>query len=90
MDPDFLVPSDCPSITASMEHIQRLLKHFWKRWRDEYLVVLRDMHRFNITTGGRGCHIALGDIVLVHDEDCRCVMNRSKLQLLELHPNRDN
>ena len=34
----------------------------------EYLVGLRDMHRFNITSGGRGCHIALGDIVLVHDE----------------------
>ena len=67
-DPDFLVPSDRPSIITQMEHIQRLLKHFWKRWRDEYLVGLRDMHRFNITTGGRGRHIALGDIVLVHDE----------------------
>ena len=62
-DPDFLVPSDCPSITARMEHIQRLLKHFWKHRRDEYHVGLRDMHRFNITTGGRGRHIALGDIV---------------------------
>ena len=29
---------------------------------------LRDMHRFSIATGGRGHHIVLGDIVLVHDE----------------------
>ena len=67
-DPEILVRSDRPSVTARMEHIQCLLKHFWKRWRDEYLVGLRDMHRFNITSGGRGCHIALGDIVLVHNE----------------------
>ena len=40
---------------------------FWKRSRDEYLG-LRGMHRFSIATGGRGCHIALGDIVLVHHE----------------------
>ena len=26
------------------------------------------MHRFKITTGCRGRHIALGDIVLAHDE----------------------
>ena len=67
-DPDFLVPSDRPSITARIEHTQRLLEHFWKRWKGEYLVGLRDMHRFNITSGGRGRHIALGDIILVHDE----------------------
>ena len=41
---------------------------FWKHRRDEYLVGLRDMHRFNITPGGRGHYIAPGDIVLVHDE----------------------
>ena len=41
---------------------------FWKRWRDEYLG-LRGMHRFSIATGGRGRHIVLGDIVLVHDEN---------------------
>ena len=40
---------------------------FWKRSRDEYLGLM-GMHRFSIATGGRGCHIALGDIVLVHDE----------------------
>ena len=40
---------------------------FLKRWRDEYLG-LRGMYRFSIATGGRGRHIVLGDIVLVHDE----------------------
>ena len=67
-DPDFLVCSDHPSVTARMEHIQCLLKNLWKCWRDEYLVGLRDMHRFNIMPGGRGHHIVLSDIVLVHDE----------------------
>ena len=54
--------------TARLEHIQRLLKHFWKRWRNEYLVALRDVHRFAFTPGGRGRIITQGDIVLVHDE----------------------
>lgn len=31
VDPDFLAPSDRPSITARMEHIQRLLKEAPKR-----------------------------------------------------------
>ena len=57
---------------------------FWKRWRDEYLG-LRGMHRFSIATGGRGRHIVLGDIVLVHDEAYPRTYWRLKGRLINEH-----
>ena len=67
-DPDFMILCYHSSVTARMERIKQLLKHFWKWWRNEYLIVLREVHRFAFTTGSRGRLITQGDIVLVHDE----------------------
>ena len=55
-------------ITKRMKHLNNILNHFWKRWRSEYLLELRDAHRQ--TKGKRlsDCPVSVGDIVLVHDE----------------------
>eukprot|EP00731_Ephydatia_muelleri_P009492 Em0005g78a len=46
-----------------------LLRHFWKRWRSEYLISLRDTHKYTNITGNGKRYAAMEDIVLVHDEN---------------------
>lgn len=51
-----------------MDHIEKALNHFWKRWRREYLTELREVHH-RIRDPNKNKDIAVGDIVLVHDPD---------------------
>ena len=46
-----------------------LLKHFWLRWRQEYLTSLREFHK--TTRGTMSQKVNVGDIVLVHDDTPR-------------------
>ena len=66
MDPDF-EPSSM-ELNKRMNHLSNVMNHFWRRWRDEYLIELRNSH----------CHsaknavptpVTVGDKVVVHDED---------------------
>ena len=43
----------------------QLLKHFWLRWKREYLTSLREFHN---TTGNNVQKVKVGDVVLVHDD----------------------
>ena len=43
----------------------QLLKHFWLRWKREYLTSLRESHN---TTGNNVQKVKVGDVVLVHDD----------------------
>jgi len=45
-----------------------VIKHFWSRWKNEYLTALRETHR---TTGNNAQQINIGDVVLVHDDTAR-------------------
>ena len=45
-----------------------ILKHFWKRWKLEYLTSLREFHK---TTGNNTQRVQTGDVVLVHDDTPR-------------------
>ena len=44
-----------------------MLNHFWRRWRQEYLLELRECHRYS-----RGKEttdtVEVGDIILLHDD----------------------
>ena len=42
-DPDFEL--SLTDLTKRMRHLIDVMNHFWRRWRDEYLVELRDSHR---------------------------------------------
>ena len=59
-----------PDITRRMLHLNTVLEHFWRRWKKEYLLELREAHRHakhppKETTCGR---IMVGDLVLVHED----------------------
>lgn len=55
-----------------------LLEHYWKAWRREYLVALRDRNlvRYSNKT------LTVGDLVLVHEEASRSTRNVAKVVTL--------
>ena len=81
-----------PKVTKShlskrFQYLNITLDQFWQRWRQEYLLELREHHRFNKKTP-QGRQIAIGDVVVVHtDERRRGLWNLGKIE--ELYPGRD-
>ena len=57
-----------PKLSRRLKHLNATLNQFWKRWRGEYLLELREAHRHH---GGKQGAVppSVGDIVLVEDED---------------------
>ena len=56
-------------LTKRMKYLGKILSDFWKRWRSEYLIELREAHRHPNLQGGVKMPINTGDIVVVHDEN---------------------
>ena len=54
-------------LTKRFVYLNRVLGDFWKRWRMEYLLELRDSHRHTGKTSN-ATPVGVGDVVLVHDE----------------------
>ena len=79
---------------ATKDHLSKRFKHlnasldiFWQRWRSEYLLELREHHRFN-DKSARGQVISVGDIVVVHtNERRRGFWSLGKIE--EVFPGRD-
>ena len=46
----------------------KLVQHFWNRWRQEYLTSLREFHK---VSGKNETEIKVGDVVQVHDDTKR-------------------
>jgi len=62
--------SDTPDYDIDIQphDLSRRMQHFWKRWRNEYLVELRNAHRyFGRDDASRAASI--GDEVVLHEED---------------------
>ena len=62
IDPTYGDDSD---IRKSAKTQALIFKHFWKRWKLEYLTSLREFHK---TTGNNTQRVQIGDVVLVHDD----------------------
>ena len=56
---------DSTQLNRRMKHLSNVLNHFWERWRNEYLLALRNSHRQEAVPD---LPIACGYIVLVHNE----------------------
>ena len=54
------------TVTRRARYLQRLMDHFWNRWRRENVPALRESHRLKLDSGGQT--VQIGDIVSVHDE----------------------
>ena len=55
-------------LTRRMKHLKKTVDDFWKRWRTEYLLGLREAHRHFQTPRGGTKDAVVGNIVIVHDE----------------------
>lgn len=65
LEDDFVEHS---TLTKRLIHLNKILQHFWRRWKAEYLLELRNSHR---QQPGKGVNrmIHVGDIVIVQDSD---------------------
>ena len=63
-DVDDSVEIDHTDLNKRMLHLNKVLEHFWKRWKKEYLLELRESHRQT-----HKCPISIGDVVFVHEAD---------------------
>ena len=66
IDPDFELSST--ELSKRTNHLSNVMNHFWRRWRDEYLIELRNSHRHSAKNAAP-TPVAVGDIEVVHDED---------------------
>ena len=55
------------SLNRKMKHFQMILDHFWMRWRKEYLLSLRDCHRYSKGTVVKK-ELHPGDVVVMYDD----------------------
>ncbi|CAB3999832.1 Hypothetical predicted protein, partial [Paramuricea clavata] len=82
--PDEIVePDDYANKSTCDERFRYLttrLKHFWKRWRREYLVNLREYHKLRADDHGVA-KVNVGDVVTVFEEDVK--RNKWKLGVVE-------
>ena len=66
--PEFVPPADRSDLTKRLRHLSNVMNHFWRRWRDEYLLELRTAHR-DTRSKSPGPSISVGDVVVVHEDN---------------------
>ena len=64
-DEDFTVGPD--TLSDRVKRLNAALNHFWDRWRDEYLIELRETHR-HADHSRAPSTVSVGDIVIILDE----------------------
>ena len=55
-------------LSRRMQLLSNVLNHFWKRWRNEYLIELRNTHRY-LNQNDTIRTVSVGDAVVLHEED---------------------
>ena len=68
-DLDYGLNPSTVELTQQMHHFNKTLDQFWKQWKTEYLVELRECHRYHNRTKGLESIVSVGDLVLLHDQD---------------------
>ena len=53
-------------LNKRMVCLNRIMSNYWKRWHEEYLLELRNAHRYSGKTNNSDC-LEVGDVVIVQD-----------------------
>jgi len=59
-------------LTRRMDHLNKTLNYFWRRWKAEYLLQLRELHRYGSKADLRGSSLSEGYVVLMHSDSKLC------------------
>ena len=65
-DEEFTTSGD--TLQKRARHLNNVINHFWSRWVKEYLLELRNAHRYP-NTRGQPSSVQEGDVVVVQDTD---------------------
>ncbi|XP_022834488.1 uncharacterized protein LOC111362158 [Spodoptera litura] len=85
MVPDYNYESVTVSTLRRWQLVQRMVQHFWRRWKQEYLTNFFQRHKWNV----RKPDCKIGDVVLIKED----ILPPAKWlygRIVELHPGRDN
>ena len=44
--PDYDIDVQPQDLSRRIQHLSNVMNHFWKRWRNEYLIELQNAHRY--------------------------------------------
>ena len=66
--PDYDVDVQPQDLTRRMQPLSNVLNHFWNRWRNEYLIELRNTHRY-LNQNDTIRTVSVGDVVVLQEED---------------------
>jgi len=66
-DSDFQVEVCRKTVNQRMKHLNFTLNHFWKRWRTEYLLQLREYHSYS-KSGVKNREPRVGEVVLLRSD----------------------
>lgn len=67
-DTEFSVGSTSSQLNQRVKKLNGVLNYFWNRWRDEYLIELRETHRQAHRSRAQPSSVLVGDMVIVHDD----------------------
>ena len=66
-------------LTRQVQHFNSVLENFWKRWREEYLLGLRELHQHS-EGNSKADRISVGDIVIIVDDQPRAFWKLGKVE----------
>lgn len=69
-------------MTRRERYLATLLGHFWRRWKKEYLLELREHHNLSVKKSNLP-HISPGDVVTVIDDTGKRPRSQWKLGRIE-------
>ena len=78
-DEDFDTSHD--HLTKRMKHLNVVLNHFWKQWRSEYLLGLRETHR-QCSTNSSVAPVNTGDVVILQEDKPRALWRLARVKQL--------
>ena len=65
---DEAIESGPSLLTKRAQYVSTTINSFWKRWKNEYLLELREAHRYH-RGHANPVPAAVGDVVIIHDKD---------------------
>ena len=76
-DPEWQITRN--DLTRRQAHMGNLIEHFWKRWKHEYLLELRESHRLK-SRGNSSRTVSVGNVVVVHDDTARATWRLGQIE----------